>query len=170
MSTVAQKRHRDRSHSDLQLSLPVGFHALQGKTSRLSATMIVFTRGPRHEIHHQNHDQHKFYTLWPKASSSISTDFGSQFRESNGLQPVLEPELVGFGLHTGSTAISNTSLAMVNWPQVARTCILRAFDLQLSCCLPLVLHVCPFLFLFLWRCRFFPSTVRKGVNAPRGVP
>ena len=40
------------------------------------------------------------------------------------------------------------SLAIVDWPQVARTCILRAFGLQISCRLSLVLRF----FSFTWFC------------------
>ena len=41
------------------------------------------------------------------------------------------------------------SLAIVDQPQVARACTLRAFGLQMSCCLSLVLRLFCFVFIFM---------------------
>ena len=42
---------------------------------------------------------------------------------------------------TKGKIVRSKTLAIVDWPQVARTCILRAFDLQISCRLSLVLRL-----------------------------
>ena len=58
------------------------------------------------------------------------------------------------------------SLAIVDWPHVARTCILRAFGLQVSCCLSLML-VCfvEFCFAeFLYFCFHDAAALRSKVQ------
>ena len=49
-----------------------------------------------------------------------------------------------------SNRLQASSLAIVDYPQVVRTCILRAFGLRLSCCLSLVLRLFCFLFRFVF--------------------
>ena len=53
-------------------------------------------------------------------------------------------------------------LAIVDWPHVARTCILRKFGLQMSCCLSLVSRLFCFV-LFSFVCFFFEAAVLRSI-------